>query len=541
MSTVVSEISKTEFKNIRILIVEDEYILAMNLQESIEALGYSVLDITDSGEASIKKAAALRPNLVLMDIRLRGKMDGIQAAEVIWNQLQIPVIYVTGHSDQTTVERATLSFPFGYILKPIREKELYVAIQTALTRYDREQFLSTVLQQMGDGVIVADPDLRVKYLNQVAEVMTGWTLSEAREKDIREVARFVDEKTQQPIPHPLVSALQQKSSVFLNGDALLVQKTGALLPVTDSAVPIKDNHGRISGAVLVFRDDTRRRLIEERNLAAERARNLELRMIELQRLDRLKDDFLATTSHELRTPLASIKLAICMLENVLNQQQADLGDRAQSESINRYLNILQDQCDQELKLVNDLLDIRSLDADAYPLDPAPIALDVWLPHIVEGFEERAIAQQQALQVYIPSNVPVIVSDMPSLTRITSELINNACKYTPAYKQIHVTVNPVYGPGEIQDPQLDAFPNGPFPYIQLIICNSGVTIEPTQLSQIFNPFYRVPNGDPWKHGGTGLGLALVKKLVTHLKGMITVTSREEWVTFTVSLPLTLTLN
>ena len=117
---------------IEILVVEDEYILAMNLKESLESFGYLVQDITDSAETAIEKATQLRPTLILMDIRLRGKMDGIQAAEQIWNRLKIPIIYLTGHSDKSTVERAKLTFPFGYILKPVREQELYAAIQTAL-------------------------------------------------------------------------------------------------------------------------------------------------------------------------------------------------------------------------------------------------------------------------------------------------------------------------------------------------------------------------------------------------------------------------
>jgi CheY-like chemotaxis protein len=162
MITTNSQSPLDALKPIQLLIVEDEYILAMNLQESLEVLGYTVTDIVDSAELAIEKAAAQRPNLILMDIRLHGLMDGIQAAEQIWKQFQIPIIYVTGHSDQRTVERATHTVPFGYVLKPVREKELHVAIQTALNRYEREQFLSTVLQSIGDGVVVVDTQLHIK-------------------------------------------------------------------------------------------------------------------------------------------------------------------------------------------------------------------------------------------------------------------------------------------------------------------------------------------------------------------------------------------
>src|SRR5579883_293670 len=120
----------------QVLVVEDEYIIAANLQENLESLGYRVADIATEATEAIEKASILRPDIVLMDIRLRGGTDGVKAAEQIWNRLQIPVIFITGHSDRTTLERAKSTFPFGYLLKPIKDRELYVAIETALNRYE---------------------------------------------------------------------------------------------------------------------------------------------------------------------------------------------------------------------------------------------------------------------------------------------------------------------------------------------------------------------------------------------------------------------
>lgn len=159
-----SDNQKTQ--TIRILVVEDEYIIAMNLQENLESLGYTVIDIVDTAETAIVKANELRPNLILMDICLLGEMDGIQAAEQIWSSLKIPSIYVTGNSDKSTVERASVTFPFGYILKPIREQELYVAIKTALTRYEREQFLNSMLEEMKEKLIKTNGDLNIDIIHQ---------------------------------------------------------------------------------------------------------------------------------------------------------------------------------------------------------------------------------------------------------------------------------------------------------------------------------------------------------------------------------------
>ncbi|MEH1823991.1 MAG: ATP-binding protein [Nostoc sp.] len=534
--------SDTQTKEkIKVLVVEDEYILAINLQESLESLGYVVLDIADSAEGAIAKATELRPNLVLMDIRLRGEMDGIEAAEQIWHNLQIPVIYVTGHSDQSTVERATLTSPFGYILKPIKEQELYVAIQTALNRYDREQFLSSVLREMGDGVIVVDTELDVKYINPIAEALTGWQWNEAKDKMLTEVIQLIDEQTQLSVENPILAALEQETIIHLASGVLLVAKDGTVTPVADSATPLRNSSGVITGAVLVFRDDTQRRLTEERNLAAERARQLEIQVAELQRLNQLKEDFLATTSHEMRTPLSNIKMTISVLENILEGLGVlHLKALSPSESVARYLAILRDQCERELDLVDNLLHMRMIDANVYPLELTSIQLQNWLPHVAEYFQERAQARQQSFQVNVSPNLPPLVSDLASLTEIVSELLNNACKYTPPDEQITVDVQVIDTAKSLINEDIESviLDDLQVPYFQITISNSGAIIPKQEQSRIFEAFYRIPQSDRWQQSGTGLGLALVKKLVQYLQGTIKVTSSQGWTRFTVQLPLSL---
>jgi diguanylate cyclase (GGDEF)-like protein len=122
-------------KTIRILVVEDERVVARDIKVCLESLGYTVPAIASSGADAIEKAQAIHPELVLMDIQLDGEMDGIQTAQQIWDTLQIPVIYATGHSDHATVERAINTEPFGYIVKPIKERDLHIAIKMVLQRY----------------------------------------------------------------------------------------------------------------------------------------------------------------------------------------------------------------------------------------------------------------------------------------------------------------------------------------------------------------------------------------------------------------------
>jgi signal transduction histidine kinase len=238
---------------------------------------------------------------------------------------------------------------------------------------------------------------------------------------------------------------------------------------------------------------------------------------ELERLNQLKDDFLSTVSHELRTPMTNIKLAIQMLEVVLRPTGLieDLDQRA-----SKYFKILQTECRREIGLINDLLDLSRLEAGSEPLEGAIVDLFTWIPSVTQAFVERAHSHQQRLLLNLEPTLPAITTDLSHLERILSELLQNACKYTPAGEKIVVAT------------QLA----GEASCIILSVCNTGVEIPQEELSRIFEKFYRIPNNDPWQHGGTGLGLALVAKLAEHLGGSLSVASGDGNTCFSLELPL-----
>ncbi|WP_421657724.1 ATP-binding protein [Leptothermofonsia sp. ETS-13] len=544
MTGTTSQLSQLKTQ---ILVVEDEVVIARDIEDCLENLGYSVAAIAHSGVEAIAKTAQLRPNLVLMDIRLEGEMDGIQAAEQIWGNYKIPVVYVTGFSDRNTLERAKLTRPFGYILKPVEERELYVAIETALQQYratqeiqNREQWLTTILRDIGDGVIVVDRQGRVKFLNLIATALTGWTQEEAVGRDLIEIFPLIHEQTRTQIENPAIATLQSGRLLYLPDQTLLVSRTGNLLPVADSIAPLRNNSGDITGAVVVFRDITQRRLSEEHDLALQRARQLEQQMQELQRLDQLRDEFISTVSHELRTPLANMKMAIHMLEIYLDQQGV-LRSHNDSETnrITRYFEILRSQCHQELDLVNNLLNLQHLNTNTYSLIPISIPLQNWVPVLVENFSQRFQINQQELVIDIPADLPTLISDEPSLFRILSELLNNACKYTPAGERIVVSVKIVQEAGNTEEAretrEAEITQSPPHSLFEIIVANTGVEISAEELPRIFEEFYRVPRLDVRKQSGTGLGLALVKKLVRYLGGTIRVESGSGETRFIVHLP------
>lgn len=253
---------------------------------------------------------------------------------------------------------------------------------------------------------------------------------------------------------------------------------------------------------------------------------------ELETLNHLKDDFLSTISHELRTPVSNMKMAIQMLELTLNRQipssSTTTVPKIDTNKTARYLQILHDECEREITLVNDLLDLQRLEGKTQSLSLSAIELSLWLPQIMRPFIERTQNRQQKLRIDVAEQLPLLVTDSDSLERILAELLNNACKYTPPGETIMVTAQA----------QVASTANMTREVIQFQVKNFGVEIPQSELSQIFEKFYRVPHADPWKQGGTGLGLALVQKLCEHLQGKILVESGSSQTCFTVELPLNL---
>ena len=247
---------------------------------------------------------------------------------------------------------------------------------------------------------------------------------------------------------------------------------------------------------------------------------------EMKSLNRLKDEFLSTVSHELRTPLTNMKMAIQMLDIGLKKEQQSFAQTLDSASnfdkkskVSRYFEILNNECDREISLINNFLDLQRLDISAKSLILEKIEVNPWLERVVELFNARNCNRcKQNLNLAIESNLPAIVCDPFSLERILVELLTNACKFSPVNQEIIVNAKLKSG------------------NIQFQVINTGVEIASAELPRIFDKFYRIPSNDPWKQGGTGLGLALVQKLTKHLGGVIEVKSGSDCTCFSVELPL-----
>ena len=263
-----------------ILIVEDEAIVALDLRLQLQELGYRVVGVAASAEAALALAAQHAPELVLMDVRLQGPMDGIEAAEALQRQQRVPLIFLTSHSDAETVHRAARTGPYGYLTKPYQIKELRAGIEVALTKARMERQLreadgwfAHTLRCVSDGVVVTHADGRIRFVNPAAEALTGWALEEA-------VGRPVDEVVQvRPLAaarRPWASALALVEQVMRDdrpapldhGVAIAARSQGDRL-VDIAAGPVNEANGSRMGAVLVLRDGMPRLALEAQLRASE--------------------------------------------------------------------------------------------------------------------------------------------------------------------------------------------------------------------------------------------------------------------------------
>jgi len=317
-----------------VLIVEDEAIVAADLAGKLRQLGYEVAGIAATGKEAAALCSRLGPHLVLMDISLAGPMDGIQAAEAIRNRQDIPVIYLTAHSDRATLDRAKVTEPFGYILKPFEERDLATQIELALYKHqadrqlrEQREWLRVTLNSIGDAVIATDAAGRITFINPVAESLTGWRAEDAIGRPIPSVFRIVNEQTGEALEEPVAAVLRAGRAVPLANHTALVAKDGRRVPIEDSAAPITDAAGRVIGVVLVFHDVTakrrsqealrrinetlERRVAERSELAEARARQLQTLAVELIEAEERERRRVAELLHEdLQQILAAARMQL---------------------------------------------------------------------------------------------------------------------------------------------------------------------------------------------------------------------------------------
>jgi two-component system, cell cycle sensor histidine kinase and response regulator CckA len=241
-----------------ILIVEDEGLVSLEIEENIERMGHNVLGIVDTGEEAIAAARDLQPDLILMDIRLKGDMDGVEAASAIRKDADIPVIFLTAYSGDEILRRASVTEPYGYLLKPIQEQQLESALRMTWYRHGQDiirdrniERFAAILKGLPHGVVLVDPERRVRYLNNRAKHMIGLTRFESWGRPLEEIVLLDSPDTRNGLL-AMVDAVIAGGDGGGIGESTLKSHLEGGEPVLVEVAPFRNRLGEELGALVIL-------------------------------------------------------------------------------------------------------------------------------------------------------------------------------------------------------------------------------------------------------------------------------------------------
>lgn len=251
----------------RIVVVEDENLVALAIEKSLRNMGYEVPLTTPRGEEALQRMPELEPDLVLMDIRLKGALDGIEAADRIRTSFNIPVIFLTAHADGPTLERAKVTEPFGYILKPFEEKSLQAAIEMTLykartqaqLRRTKEK-LETILDCIVEGVIVSGINAVVEFINPAARRMLLGGGTPSPGTTLARIFSVTDAGSGTKVILPVSQVIMDRKKIRIT-NLLLTVVDGSQVPIDCSLAPLRDENDITWGIVIVFAETSGSRKI----------------------------------------------------------------------------------------------------------------------------------------------------------------------------------------------------------------------------------------------------------------------------------------
>lgn len=412
----------------QVLIVEDESVVAMDLASSLQELGYGVAGQAQSAEQAIAKIEQTRPDLVLMDIQLKGVSDGITAAGTIRERWDIPVVFVTANTNSEVIERAKASGPYGFLSKPFRPRELDATLSIALNQHklSRELFaerswLTTMLGSLSDAVIATDADGTVRYMNSAAEEITCWSAPDAVGLPIETVYPL---STMDGAPvkrcqlrRTLASREpvgKQRFMVHVKGDHKR--------PVEDSASPIIES-GQVLGAVTIFLDISE---TLERERLETRAREQLEEQVQLtsEALGNTRQELQALSHHLMNAQEQERTRIARELHDDLGQRAALLGMKI--SALQSYLPVSLGPDVEALREV--VMDLASgLREVSHKLHPTVIE-DLGLPIAVESLVNDLRGQGLLINLKVEALPHMRLEVATALYRIAQESINNAHRH-----------------------------------------------------------------------------------------------------------------
>ena len=492
----------------KILIVEDESIVAMDLAGQLRDLGYEVAGVAGTAQEAIAHAQAAPPDVALVDIVLPGDMDGIELAKWFREQLGVPVVFLTAYSDDDTLRRAKIAEPYGYIVKPFDSRDLKSNIEIALYKHamerrlaESELCLATTLRNIGDAVIAADAADRVKYLNPVAEHLTAWTSAEAKGRPLTEVCPIVDGEDEPQTAVMAAKARRQRTPVRSATPVHLLARDGRRVPTDYSLSPVLDTHGHVTGLVVCCRDITEQVRLEE-----------ELRQsVKMDAIGKLAGGI----AHDFNN----------LLTGILGYAELLHAEAEPGSTVHEAAKTIQSAANRAAELTQKLLGFaRKGKHQVMPVDVHDIM------HDVVALLGRVLDQRVRLTLDFQAEQSTVMGDPTQMQQIFMNLAVNARDAMPEGGDLsfHSSTVSLDDTARVTRRRL-----APGDYLAIEVADTGCGMPDDVLERIFDPFFTTKSAGE----GIGLGLSMVYGIIENHGGSIDVSSQcGHGTTFTVLLPL-----
>lgn len=331
-----------------ILVVEDEGIVALDLKRSLEEFGYNVFTAA-SGDQAVHLASEIAPSLALMDIRIQGDKDGIETATILHQRFGIPIIFLTAHADNETIQRAKLTEPYGYLTKPVKVNELRSVVEIGLYKYDVEhqrlrehdRWFTAMLNSVLDGVISVDTQGLVAYMNPGAEKFTGVKFEEALGRPVNDILSLTPDTAQRVATIAWKRAVHAGTASEQHEAELRNATDGSTRMIVYSVAPVIDDSGSKPGAVMAFAV-----------MALHDVTILKTLQRQLETTNRELEAFSYSVSHDLSAPLRAID---GFSKTVIEDYADKLDDQGRD-----YLRRVSAATQHMGTLINDLLNLSKI-------------------------------------------------------------------------------------------------------------------------------------------------------------------------------------
>lgn len=505
----------------RILIVEDEAVLATLLNAQLERLNYQVSGVAPSGERAIELAHRHKPDLILMDIMMQGKYNGIQAAEIILEELDIPIIFLTARSDEAAINEAKRVTPYGYLIKPVKIFEIQAAIEIALGRKKLENKLHqsetryrAIVEDQSELICRFTPEKILTFVNnafcqhfnQNRDELIGQRFEQATSDDL------LPKDQNNPVQNRerCLDLPNGEKHWFKWTDRAIFAPNGTLIEYQSVGTDITDQKNA--------EEELRKHRNNLQELVDEQVSDLKAAKEKAEAANRAKSEFLANMSHEMRTPMHGILSFAQMGISRINE--------IDKERLKTYLKKIELSGNRLLTLLNNLLDLSQMEAGrtVYHMNKNNLLLITNL--VTSSFREHLEEKNQTLSVTPPAISTKIECDSYRIEQVINNLVSNAIKYSPEGK--HITIS--FEEAELKHHQET------IPAIRLLVKDQGVGIPESELHTVFDKFIQSSRTNTGA-GGTGLGLAIANEIIkSHHGEIIAANDQEGGVCFSVTLPL-----